>query len=246
MGELLATVVQVVSSYVTRMLDRRLVSRDAKVGVELMAVVLALQELCVNGERLLALADSMVSGPDRRADDQTEFAALLRRQSTLINELRSGIEDARALLATVDVDFAFALAPFLDGKSGLLARWQQQAALSRFSTTTLFFLPAEAVTRAVAASPAGSTTTSLDLERTDFVLVVADEVRGARRREVADIRAAADDERETLLREVGQARAALDAARVLCGRLVAATREAIGPDATAQLRRTLADRKHRR
>ncbi|MEU4473864.1 hypothetical protein [Micromonospora sp. NPDC023888] len=245
MGELLSTVVQIISSYVTRLLDRRAVAKDAKVGAHLLDVVLTLQELCLNGDRLLSLADTMISGTEPRADDQTEFAALLRRQSALINQLRSGLDASRALLATVDVDFAFAMAPFLDAKSGLLTRWQQQAAVSRFSTTTLFFLPAEAVTRAVAATPAGSST-ALDLERTDFVLVVADEVRGARRREVADIRAVADDERATLRGEVGQARAGLVTARELCARLLGATQEAIGPDATAQLRRTLADRAQQR
>ncbi|GAA2192364.1 hypothetical protein [Micromonospora lupini] len=246
MGELLSSLVQVVSSYVTRLLDRRTVAKDAKVGAHLLDVVLTLQELCLNGDRLLSLADTMIATTEPRADDQTEFAALLRRQSALINQLRSGLDASRALLATVDVDFAFAMAPFLDAKSGLLTRWQQQAALSRFSTTTLFFLPAEALTRAVAATPAGSSGTAIDRNRTDFVLVVADEVRSARRREVADIRAVADDERATLRGEVVQARAALDSARELCARLLGATQEAIGPDATAQLRRTLADRAQQR
>ncbi|MDG4778761.1 hypothetical protein O7614_03765 [Micromonospora sp. WMMD961] len=242
MGELLSTMVQIISSYVTRLLDRRAVSQDAKVGGELLELALTLQELCVNGERLLVLADTLISTDEPRADDQSEFAALVHRQSALINQLKSGIEDSRALLATVDVDFAFAMAPFLDGKSGLLTRWQQQAALSQFSTTTLFFLPAEAVTRLVAGSPAAATATALDRNRTDFVLVVADEVRNARRREVPDIRAVEDDERETLLREVGHARSEIETARVLCGRLLTATQEAIGADATAHLRRTLTGR----
>ncbi|WFE50608.1 hypothetical protein [Micromonospora sp. WMMD1155] len=243
MGELLSTVVQIISSYVTRVLDRRAVSQDAKVGADLLGVVLTLQELCLNGERLLTLADTLISGGEPRADDQSEFAALLHRQSTLINQLRRSIDGSRALLATVDVDFAFAMAPFLDGKSGLLTRWQQQAALSQFSTTTLFFLPAEAVTRVVADSPAAFTATTLDRNRTDFVLVVANEVRNARRREAPDIRAVADDERETLLREVAHARSEIENARVLCGQLLTATQQAIGADATAQLRRTLTDRR---
>ncbi|WP_435204263.1 hypothetical protein [Micromonospora sp. bgisy143] len=242
MGEVLSTVVQILHSYVTRLLDRRAVSQDAKVGSHLLEVILTLQELCLNGDRLLTLADALLSDADPRADDQAEFTALLHRQSTLITQLRRGIDDARALLATVDVDFAFAMAPFLDGKSGLLTRWQQQAALSQFSTTTLFFLPAEAVTRVVAARPAASTSSELGRNRTDFVLVMADEVRNARRREVADIRAVADDERVTVRREVEHARAEIDAARVLCGRLLTATQEAIGPEATARLRRTLTPR----
>ncbi|MEO3772942.1 hypothetical protein [Micromonospora sp. B9E7] len=242
MGELLSTMVQIIVSYVTRLLDRRAVSQDAKVGGELLELALTLQELCVNGERLLALADTLISTGESRADDQSEFAALVHRQSALIDQLRSGIADSRALLATVDVDFAFAMAPFLDGKSGLLTRWQQQAALSQFSTTTLFFLPAEAVTRLVAGSPAAATATALAHNRTDFVLVVTNEVQNARRREVPDIRAVADDESETLLREVGHARSEIETARVLCGRLLTATQEAIGADATAHLRRTLTGR----
>ncbi|MGA4731070.1 hypothetical protein ACWEOS_03430 [Micromonospora taraxaci] len=242
MGELLSTVVQVISSYVTRLLDRRAVSQDAKVGADLLDVVLTVQELCLNGERLLTLADTLISSGEPRADDQSEFAALLHRQSALINQLRRSLEDSRALLATVDVDFAFAMAPFLDGKSGLLTRWQQQAALSQFSTTTLFFLPAEAVTRVVADSPAASTATTLDRNRTDFVLVVADEVRKARRSEVPDIRTIADDKREAVLREMEHARTEIETARVLCGRLLTATQEAIGADATAHLRRTLTGR----
>ncbi|GAA4569368.1 hypothetical protein GCM10023176_25790 [Micromonospora coerulea] len=245
MGELLSTVVGIVSSYVARLLDRRVVSQDAKVAAELMAVVLTLQELCLTGDRILALAGSMVSGT-ARADDLTEFAALLRRQSALVDQLRSRVESSRALLATVEVEFAFAVAPFLDGKSGLLTRWQQQAALSQFSTSTLFFLPGESVTRAVAASRPGPSGAALDLDRTDFVLVVADEVRSVRRQEVRDIRNAADDERDRLLRDITDARAALDNARALCTRLVTATQQTVGTEAIAQLRRTLAGRDQRR
>ena len=156
MGELLSTVVQVVSSYVIRLLDRRAVSKDAKVGAHLLDMVVTLQELCLNGDRLVDLADTMISGTEPRADDQTEFAALLRGSPHWSTNSGAASMQPRALLATVDVDFAFAMAPFLDAKSGLLTRWQQQAALSRFSTTTLFFLPAEAVTRAVAEAPAGA------------------------------------------------------------------------------------------
>ncbi|MGK5444293.1 hypothetical protein ACSNN7_21090 [Micromonospora sp. URMC 105] len=241
MGELLSTVVQLVGSYLTRLLDRRVVSKDAKVAAELMAVVVALQELCLTGNRILALAGTIVSGT-ARPDDLTEFAAALRRQSTLVDQLRSRIETARPLLATVEVEFALSVAPFLDAKSGLLARWQQQAAVSEYSTTTLLFLPAESVTRAVAASRPDAASASLDLDRTDFVLVVADEVRDVRRREVRDIRTATDAERDPVLREIEQARAGLETASALCARLLTATRETVGPEAFAQLRRDLAGR----
>ncbi|MDZ5447423.1 hypothetical protein U2F26_32750 [Micromonospora sp. 4G57] len=245
MGELLSTVVQIVNSYVARLLDRRLVSQDAKVAAEVLAVVVTLQELCITGDRILALAGSMVSGT-ARADDLTEFAALVRRQSTLVDELRSRVKSSRALLATVEVEFAFAVAPFLDGKSGLLTLWQQQAALSEYSTSTLFFLPAASVTRAVAASRPAPSAVSLDLDRTDFVLVVADEVRSVRRQEVRDIRNPADDERDRLQRDITDARAALDTARALCNQLVTATQQTVGAEAIAQLRRTLAGRDQRR
>ncbi|MBQ0894306.1 hypothetical protein KBX37_14570 [Micromonospora sp. U56] len=245
MGELLSTVVQIVSSYFTRMLDRRAVSRDAKVAAELMAVVLALQEVCLTGHRILALAGTIVSGT-ARPDDLTEFAATLRRQSTLVDQLRDRIETARPLLATVEVEFALSVAPFLDAKSGLLTRWQQQAATSQFSTTTLLFLPAESVTRAVAASRPRPDATSLDLDRTDFVLVVADEVRSVRRHEVRDIRTATEVERDRVLRDIEQARAGLETATALCAQLLTATRETVGPEAFAELRRNLAGRELRR
>lgn len=245
MGELLSTVVQIVSSYVDRLLDRRTLSRDAKVAAELMGIVLALQQLCLTGERVLTLAATMASSA-ARPDDVTEFAALLRTQSARIDELRARIEASRALLATVEVEFAFALAPLLDQKSGLLARWQQQAAVSTYSTTTLLFLPAEGVTRAIASSRAGGgTATSLDLDRTDFVLVVADEVRSVRRREVRDIRRPGDGERDRLLRDIEEARARLDGARELCVQLSRTVQEHVGAEAMAQLRRTLAGREQR-
>lgn len=241
MGELLSAVVQLVGSCLTRLLDRRVVSKDAKVAAELMAVVVALQELCLTGNRILALAGTIVSGT-ARPDDLTEFAAALRRQSTLVDQLRSRIETARPLLATVEVEFALSVAPFLDAKSGLLARWQQQAAVSQFSTTTLLFLPAESVTRALTASRSDAASATLDLDRTDFVLVVADEVRDVRRREVRDIRTATDAERDPVLREIEQARAGLETASALCARLLTTTRETVGPEAFAQLRRDLAGR----
>ncbi|TYC23258.1 hypothetical protein FXF52_16425 [Micromonospora sp. MP36] len=210
-----------------------------------MAIVLALQELCLTGDRILALAGTMAAGT-ARPDDLTEFAALVRRQSTQVDELRARVEGSRALLATVEVEFAFALAPLLDHKSGLLARWQQQAALSQFSTTTLLFLPAAGVTRAIAASRPDPTGTDLDLDRTDFVLVVADEVRSVRRREVRDVRNPGDGERDRLLRDIEEARVRLGDTRELCRRLGATIQQTVGAEAMAQLRRTLAGREQQR
>lgn len=150
------------------------------------------------------------------------------------------LEKSRALLATIDVEFYLELAPFLDEKSGLVTRWSQQVSQSRFSTTTLFFLPPDSLQRLVEIGRAHASPDRLGTERTDYLMAMADGIRDARSREIRDIRSAAARDNEVRVRaEITAARADLARTRGLCSRLLTATEEAVGPEAMTGLRRKL-------
>lgn len=221
---LIAKLAEILSSYWGRFLDGRHVDKDAEVARHLVRVAVALQELCVRGERLLGLAERLLAGDDVSA----EFAAVLREQTRAVDELRAALGDSAGLLATVDARFYVDLAPLVDAKSGLLTRWSRQTSMSEFSTTTLFFLPDGEVARLVEAGRD---------ERAPFVVAVADSIRAIRAREVRDIRAAAD--RDRVRAEITAARNDLVRAAESGAALLAATEAAVGADAMAKLRRSL-------
>lgn len=175
-----------------------------------------------------------------------EFEGLLELQVKAVGELRTALINCQALLATIDAGFYLELAPFLDTKSGLITRWSQQVWQSRFSTTTLFFLQADSLQRVVEIGRAQANPKGLNRERSAYLMAVADGIRSARSHEVRDLRhAVARNNQPTVKSEIATARADLARTRVLCGHLLAATQEAVGPEVMARLRRTLVPQSRR-
>jgi hypothetical protein len=229
---LLEKLAELLNTFGVKFLESRRLTKDVEVAQELVGIVMAMQELCMRGERILRLVEE--------DSGSQELELLLEKQIQGIEELRSALDGARGLLATIDTELYFELAPFLDSKSGLLTRWRQQAQLSRFSTTTMFFLPAQRLEELVAVGKAHTSEEGLSLERDEYVMAVGDSIRDTRRSEVRDIRKRTEESTERLRREVGEARAELVRARQLCGQLLTATQQAIGPEGLAGLRRRLA------
>lgn len=242
---LLSKLAEILASFGTKFLDGRRAAKDSDVAAELVRVALALQDLCLRGERLLALADEFVDDMAQPGAVE-EFEGLLELQVKAVGELRTALINCQALLATIDAGFYLELAPFLDTKSGLITRWSQQVWQSRFSTTTLFFLQADSLQRVVEIGRAQANPKGLNRERSAYLMAVADGIRSARSHEVRDLRhAVARNNQPTVKSEIATARADLARTRVLCGHLLAATQEAVGPEVMARLRRTLVPQSRR-
>lgn len=232
---LMSKLAEILSTYWSRFLDGRQVGRDTDVAAHLVRVVLALQDLCVRGEWLLTLAEKLADG-----DGSAEFEGALSEQVRAVDTLRSVLADSQGLLATIDAQFYLDLAPIVDQKSGLLERWSQQVSLSRFSTTTLVFLSRDDLARLIDIGRLNAGPTGMDLERTAYLIAVADSVRDARSREVRDIRTATARGVEARVRsEIASARADLMRARGFCSTLLGVTEAAVGSEAMARLRRRL-------
>jgi len=235
---LISKLAEILSSYWGRFLDGRHLDRDADVARHLVRVVVALQDLCIGGERLLVLVETLLDG-DGSPGTSAEFTGLLGEQTRAVDELRSALDESKALLATIDTQFYLDLAPMVDGKSGLLMRWSRQASLSGYSTTTLFFLPTGDLTRLIEAGQASASPDGLDVERTTYVVAIADSIREARSREVHDIRLATRCVQDQVRDEIASARVDLARAKDYCSMLLGATETAVGPEAMARLRRKL-------
>ncbi|MDI1461654.1 hypothetical protein QEZ54_11780 [Catellatospora sp. KI3] len=235
---LAASILEILYNATTRLLDKREVSRDGGVARALLELVLLLQEISVRGNRILGLARRFA---DRTADDATagQFDQALQEQVATLTELRTAVAGARPLLATVDPAVYLQLAPFLDAKSGLLTRWEQQRRTSGFSTTTLFFLDHEAIDRVAATGREGATVDGLAADRADLVMAIADTIRQARTTEVRDIRRLDEAQSVRLLAEIGGAQTDLDRAGELCVQLLASIEAAVGSTGMASLRRDL-------
>ena len=233
---LLSTLAEMLASYGQRLFDGRRARRDIEVAAELVDVVVALQDLAVRGERLLALADSFVAGAADPGAVRT-FGELLDAQLAALARLGERLRGSAALLATVDPAFGMDLAILLDGKSGLLTRWQQQMGQSRFSTTTLFFLPADAVREVFDVGRTQIDATGLDTERTEYVAALSDAVWAARSAEVRDLRAVPPERTAQVRARIDAARAEVGRIRELCVGLLATTEQAVGAQAVAGLRR---------
>ena len=232
MFELVAKLAEILSSHWVRFLDGRRSGRDAEVAAHVVGVVLALQDLCVRGERLLVLAEELAGdapGPRTSA----EFEGVLADQVREVGALRLKLSDAKPLLATVDPLFYPELAPVVDRKSGLLTRWARQASLSAFSTTTLFFLPSREVASLVDQAGAGA-----ELDRGPYAQAVAEGVRAVRARELRDLRTAAA-KGAAIHAEIAAARAGLARTKDFCATLLRATEAAVGREAMTRLRRGL-------
>jgi hypothetical protein len=226
MFELISKVLEILSTHWGGFLNGRRLDKDAVVARHLVGLVVALGDLCVRGERVLTLAGQLV---DDDGTDQTpaEFVELVDEQARGVGAVRSLLEESKGLLASVDARFFVDLAPLIDAKSGLLTRWSRQAELSRFSTTTLFFLPGPVVDGL------------LEAGRGVDQVAVADSVRAIRALEVRDIRSADAASRERVRADIAAARVDLERARNYCSTLLSATETAFGADAMARVRRSL-------
>lgn len=229
---------EILSSYVEKFLDSRRVDQDAEVLRHVVQVIVALQDLSVTGEALLTLTEQLLDNPES-PDTATAFVTTLTKQSDNLVELQDILEASQSLLATVDAGFYPDLALLVDRKSGLLTRWRRQAELFEFSTTTLFFLPARELARLVEAGRAVAGPDGLPVQRDEYVIAVADSIRGVRAREVVDIRRAADAAEDRIRSEIATARADVIRAKDSCAALHSAAASALGPDALARLRRKL-------
>jgi hypothetical protein len=228
----------ILANYGTRLLDHRRAVRDSDVARRLLGIVLLLQDLCLRGDHVLALARQLGEGA---ADQVTEaeFDRVLSEQVAMIGKLREVLDDSRALLNTIDAGLYLELAPFLDIKSGLLTRWEQQRRTSTFSTTTLFFLPAAAVNRVAEVGQTGDTLAGLSSDRADYVMTLADTLRETRSVEVRDIRRVDALQAQRVRADIDDAQARLSRARDLCAQLVSSVEQAVGAAAMANLRRSL-------
>ncbi|MCG5213068.1 hypothetical protein [Streptosporangium sp. KLBMP 9127] len=227
MFELLSKLAEIFSSYGQQYFTGRRGAKDARVAQCLLDVILTLQELVARGERILFLAED----PDK------EFADALKRQVDGLEALRAKLEDARALLTTIDVEFYLDLVVFIDVKSGLLKRWTQQATRSAYSTTTLFFLPSEHLSAALESGRSYANAQGMGLDRSDYLFFLAERLAQVRATEIRDIRRVSGAE---LGPEIGAARTRLDGARKLCRSLLESMEQALGAEALARLRRDLA------
>lgn len=187
---LLSKLAELLAQFGTGLVTLRRTAQDTDVAAALLRCAVALQDLCVRGERLLALAGDLVDGPQRPGAAQ-EFVGLVRVQAQAVDAVRDTLVECQELMATVDAEVYVRLAPFLDAKSGLLTRWQQQATMSALSSTTLFFLPRAALDEALSVGRAHSTPAGLAADRTDYLLAVGDGLRAARAQEVRDLSRAA-------------------------------------------------------
>lgn len=242
MFAMLSKLAEILDRFGTGFLAARRTAKDSDVAAAVLRCATELQDLCVRGERILVLAGELAEGSARPGAAE-EFGELVERQAEAVDALRSTLGDCQALLATFDPDTHLELVPLLDVKSGLLTRWGQQAAVSRYSTTTLFFLPTQTLDRVIAIGRAHATGEGLTGDRADYLLAVTDAVRSVRSREVRDMRGGvAADHLSAVRDEIAAAGAELARVKATCGQLLAAVREAVGPEVMAHLRRTLVPR----
>jgi hypothetical protein len=245
---LLSTLAEILSTYATRFFNGRGTARDVDLAANLLRIVMALQNLALRGERLLRLVEDLLAddeaseGPTECIEKAEEVVRLLNGQTRGLMELDEILSASQPLLATIDASLYPELALLLDVKSGLVARWRQQVSQSRFSTTTLFFLPSEGIRGLMQTGRDAGGSRSLG-----FVSAVADHLHGVRRHEIRDIRSlpgaetpAARARAEHRLREeIAAARADLARATDMCARLQTGMEESLGAEAMAGLRRKL-------
>jgi hypothetical protein len=112
--------------------------------------------------------------------------------------------------------------------------------MSTFSTTTLFFLPPAAVDRVTDAARAGDVLAGLLIDRGDYVMTLAELLRLTRSGEVRDIRRVNRGQVDRLRAEIDSADGELVRAADLCAQMATSVERAVGPEAMATLRRSLA------
>lgn len=234
MYSLLSKLVEIFSDYLAKFIERKSIASDTDVAVELNSILIALQEICIQGEGLLSLVEELLNGTGNAAKIK-KLEVLLTTQLLSVKELRETLTATRALLATIDAQFYIDLAPFLDQKSGLLTRWLQQASQSKYSTTTLFFLPMDRLEELLAISRKGG----FGVERTDYLVAASDIFREIRSHEFRDIRSITEGNGGAIKHEILNAHVALARAKSLCSELLSAIQQNVGPTALTHLRRQL-------
>jgi hypothetical protein len=238
MFSMIAKLAELLAKFGQSLVAYRRAAKDVDVAAAMLRCAVALQELCVRGEQLLTIAGELVAGTTL-SGAAAEFADLVEQQITAIESVRSILLEAQTLLVTVDAGIYLDLVPFLDKKSGLLTRWSQQAVTGVLSTTTLFFLPTETLDRVIAIGKVHATPNGLTGDRSDYIMAVADGIMSAQTHEVRDLSRVVAARVPVVRQEIETARADLVRAKDSCGRLLAATKEAVGLEVMAQLRRTL-------
>jgi hypothetical protein len=233
---LMSKLADIFSAYLLRFLDGRRGSADAVVAARLFEIVLRLQDLVVRGERILILAEALLTGTEQ-AEDGAGFDGLLAGQLRGLEELRATLEGERELLATIDINMYLDLVPFIDRKSGLLTRWGQQATRGPFSTTTLFFLPGGDLQRVLDAGRAVASPAGMQPDRTGYLVEVVKATKRVRSSEIRDVRKRPHGVEGAIAGQISEAGSDLANARMICAKLAAATGEAIGAEAMATLRR---------
>jgi hypothetical protein len=244
MYALLSKLAEIIAGFGRSLVADHHSAKDADVAAVIIRCALLLQNLCVHGQRLLVLAERLVDAA-ATADEVDEFASLFDTQVAAIDSLRANFAETQALLATINFGIYRELVVFLDEKSGLLKCWSKQAD-SRYSTTTLIFLSAETLDQLVAIGLPGVTIDGWGGERFDYLAAVAQNVQSARRVEVRDLTSPEPiSDVPAVKLQIAAAKADLDRAQVCCEQLLNDTRNIVGVDAMARLRRTLSTRSGR-
>ncbi len=236
---MLSKLAEILAQFGTTFVALRRTVKDTDVAAAMVSTAMAIQDLCVRGERILTLLDQTLDGAAHVALAE-EIASLLDLQVAAAVALRSSLADSQALLATIDAGLYVELVPFLDQKSGLIIRWSQHVAQGRHSTTAIFFLSPEDLDHLIAVGKSHASSEGLTYDRSAYVLAYMDGMRAARAREVRDLsRVVAEHRVPVVKQEIATARDDLDRVKALCDQLLAATQQAVGPEVMAHLRRTL-------
>jgi hypothetical protein len=203
-------------------------SKDIQVADVLIRTATYLQRLCVHGERLLMLAERATDGEPVDAD---EFTGLVTAQADRVESVRSSLETGAYFLMTVDANIVLELDPFMNRKGGMLLRWARRAESSSLSTTTLFFLPGGTLERVLDHGSRGDR---------DELPDTADSMRAVRVANLGDLSKPLEPHQVPVVRaEIAAAREDLAKVKGLCRQLLNSTREVVGPEVMADLRRKI-------
>lgn len=114
MFAMLSKVAEILAQFGHSFLTYRRHTRDTEIAALMLRCVTQIQDLCVRGQRLLDLAEQMMSGVEHRPVASEEFSELVREQAEAVDSLQSTLLDAQALLTTIDAQVYLELAPVLN------------------------------------------------------------------------------------------------------------------------------------
>lgn len=150
---ILSKLAEILAQFGTAFVALRRTVKDTDVAAAMISTAMAIQDLCMRGERILTLLDQILDGAGHPALAE-EIASLLDLQVAATVALRSSLVESQALLATIDAGLYVELVPFLDQKSGLIMRWSHHVAQGRHSTSAIFFLSPEDLDHVIAVGKA--------------------------------------------------------------------------------------------